>query len=187
MRCFGANHGVSGLEPIDSHGGQIGDGTTAERHIPITVRKLDAAPTPRTTAPTSRSRSSRAAATSATASTTSRGRTRRVRRRSTPGGTTRLYVKVQNDSNVTDSFFIQGAKRRQRVRGRLRDRRQEHQDGRRQRLLLADPCARRHEDDRGDGEGGRRRLAGSTKVIKVLARSAGDSGKVDVVKGIVKV
>ena len=38
VRCFGANHGVSGLEPIASHGGQIGDGTTSDRHIPITVR-----------------------------------------------------------------------------------------------------------------------------------------------------
>jgi hypothetical protein len=35
---FGANHGVR-PEPIDSHGGQIGDGD-GERHIPITVHKL---------------------------------------------------------------------------------------------------------------------------------------------------
>ena len=39
--CFGANHEVSGLEPIGSLGGQIGDGTSIDRHTPIGVRRLN--------------------------------------------------------------------------------------------------------------------------------------------------
>ena len=41
VMCFGANHGVSGLEPIGSLGGQIGDGTTIDRLTPVGVRRLD--------------------------------------------------------------------------------------------------------------------------------------------------
>jgi len=41
VMCFGANHGVSGLEPIGSLGGQIGDGTTIDRLTPVGVRRLN--------------------------------------------------------------------------------------------------------------------------------------------------
>jgi len=41
VMCFGANHGVSGLEPIGSLGGQIGDGTKIDRHTPVVVRRLN--------------------------------------------------------------------------------------------------------------------------------------------------
>ena len=40
VQCFGANHGVHNLAPIDSTGGQLGDGTKIDRYIPITVQGL---------------------------------------------------------------------------------------------------------------------------------------------------
>lgn len=46
VECFGANHAVSGLEPIASAGGQIGDGTKMDRHTPVTVRRLNGHRTP---------------------------------------------------------------------------------------------------------------------------------------------
>ena len=104
-----------------------------------------------------------------------------------PGGTTRLYVKVQNDANVTDSFFIKGRRggsgfavgygtggkniKSAVVSGTYW-------------LTLAPGATKTIVVTVKAGTGVSH---GSTKVVKVLARSAGDSGKVDVVKGIVKV
>ena len=46
VECFGANHAVSGLEPIASGGGQIGDGTKMDRYTPVAVRRLNGHLTP---------------------------------------------------------------------------------------------------------------------------------------------
>jgi hypothetical protein len=186
VRCFGANHGVSGLEPIDSHGGQIGDGTTAERHIPITVRKLRGANAKNYRPDESISKFAGGGyAGNGVYNKSGKNQTRTASINS--GGTTRLYIKVQNDANVTDSFFIQGAKGGngfavgygtggKNIKAAV--------VGGSYWLTLAPGATKTIVVTVKAGTGV---SSGSTKVIKVLARSAGDSGKVDVVKGIVKV
>jgi hypothetical protein len=186
VRCFGANHGVSGLEPIASHGGQIGDGTTSDRHIPITVRKLTGGNAKNYRPDESISKFSGGGyAGNGVYNKSGKNQTREAS--INPGGTTRLYVKVQNDSNVTDSFFIKGTKggggfavgygtggkniKSGVVSGTYW-------------LTLAPGATKTIVVTVKAGTGVSQ---GSSQVVKVLARSAGDSGKVDVVKGIVKV
>jgi len=186
VKCFGANHGVSGLEPIASHGGQIGDGTTSERHIPITVRKLRGSNAKNYKPDESISKFSGGGyAGNDVYNKTGKNQTREAS--INPGGTTRLFVKVQNDANVTDSFFIKGARggpgfsvaysiggkniKTAVINGSY--------------WLTLNPGATKTivvTVKAGTGVS-----QGSSQVVKVLARSAGDSGKVDLVKGIVKV
>ena len=185
VRCFGANHGVSGLEPIDSHGGQIGDGTTTERHIPITVRKLTGANAKRFRPDGLISKFSKGGYIGNDIYNTS-GKNQTRARSVNAGASTRLYVKVQNDSKVTDSFFIKGTSggggfavgynaggknvKTAVTRGTY--------------WLTLAPGATKTVIVTVKAGGG---VSHGQIVIKVSARSAGDSAKVDVVKGIVKV
>ena len=186
VKCFGANHGVHGLQPIDSNGGQIGDGTTADRHIPTTVRTLSGAGAKRYRPDEAISKFSSAgyigndvynkSGANQTRSTTVNA-----------GGKTHLFVKVQNDASVTDSFFIKGNGassgfgvgyaiggkniKSAVVAGTYW-------------LTLAPGATKTIVVTVSAGSGV---TAGSKIVVKVSARSAGDSAKLDVVKGIVSV
>ncbi len=107
VRCFGANHGVHGLEPISSNGGQRGDGTNADRLIPTTVRKLSGN-NPSNYRPDGLIGKT---ATSGFVGNNVYNKTGKNQTRSKtfrPGATKRYYIHVQNDSNATDSFFLVG-------------------------------------------------------------------------------
>jgi hypothetical protein len=186
VKCFGANHGVSGLEPIDSNGGQIGDGTTIDRHIPIAVRKMLGTNAKNYRPDGSISKFSGAGYIGNDVYNKS-GNNQTREASITPGGTTRLYVKVQNDSKVTDSFFIKGTSssggfgvsygtggkniKPAVVAGTYW-------------LTLAPGATKTVVITVKAGSGV---SSGSQVVVKVSARSAGDSAKTDTVKGIVKV
>ncbi len=185
VRCFGANHGVSGLEPIDSHGGQIGDGTTTDRHIPITVRKLTGANAKRFRPDGSISKFSKAGYVGNDIYNTS-GKNQTRAKSVNAGASTRLYVKVQNDSKVTDSFFIKGTSGGggfavgYNAGGKNVKTAVTHGTY----WLTLAPGATKTVVVTVKAGGG---VSHGQIVIKVSARSAGDSAKVDVVKGIVKV
>lgn len=185
-KCFGANHGVSGLEPIVSHGGQIGDGTTVDRHIPITVRGLLGTNAKRYRPDNAISKFSGGGYVGN--DVYNKSGTNQTREKSVnAGGSTRLYVRVQNDSKVTDSFFIKGTAGSggfavgygvagKNVKSAV--------VGGEYWLTLAPGATKTVVITVKAGSG---LSAGSQIVLKVSARSAGDSSKVDVVRGIVKV
>ena len=107
VRCFGANHGVRGLQPINSRGGQLGDGTKTDRLIPITVRGLTGSNPPhyRPDALISKSATGGFVGNGIYNKTgNSQTRTKAIAR----GTSKRFFIKVQNDSNATDSFFVFG-------------------------------------------------------------------------------
>jgi hypothetical protein len=185
-RCFGANHGVSGLEPIDSHGYQMGDGTKIERHIPITVRGLTGlgAPNFRPDALISKS---------ATSGFSGNGVYNKTGAKQTktwamnPGSTRRFYIHVQNDSGATDSFFVLGAGSGQGF------------------VVKYGTAGKNIKGPVTSGEfwftlsPGRSKTivmtvhaknsvnAGAKRKMKLQVRSAGDSAKIDTVRQIVKV
>jgi alpha-tubulin suppressor-like RCC1 family protein len=186
VRCFGANHGVSGLEPISSHGYQIGDGTKISRHIPITVRGLtgSGAPNFRPDALISKSASSGFVGNNVYNKT---GKNQTKTWAMHPGTTRRFYIHVQNDSGATDSFFVFGA----------------HSGG----GFTIDYGTSGNNIKPGvtSGEywftlapGGEKVIvmtvhakngipASAKRKMKLQVRSAGDSGKIDVVRQIVRV
>jgi regulator of chromosome condensation (RCC1) repeat-containing protein/Regulator of Chromosome Condensation (RCC1) repeat protein len=184
VRCFGANHGVHRLDPIDSHGGQLGDGTTTDRLIPTTVRKLGGSSPPNF-------RPDGVIGKTATAgfvgnniyNTTGNKQTRT--KAIAPGGTRRFYIHVQNDANVTDSFFLAGggtgggfaidySSGGHSVRGKVVSGEFWFtlNAGQEKTIVMTVKA------DGGIGSNAKRR-------IKIITRSAGDSAKVDVVKAVV--
>ncbi|MEP6758352.1 MAG: hypothetical protein ABJB55_04080 [Actinomycetota bacterium] len=182
VKCFGANHGVHGLQPIDSRGGQIGDGTTTDRHIPITVRGLTGSGAKRYRPDGSISKFASAGYIGNdlyNKSGANQTRTTTV----APGGRTRLFVKVQNDAKVTDSFYIKGT-------GAANGFSVGYASGGQNIkssvvagtfwLTLAPGATKTIVITVNAGSG----TAGSHIAVKVSARSAGDSAKLDVVRGI---
>ena len=186
VKCFGANHGVHGLEPIDSHGGQIGDGTTIDRHIPITVRKLGGTNAKNYRPDGSISKFSGAGYIGNDVYNKS-GKNQTREASITAGGTTRLYIKVQNDAKVTDSFFIKGTGASggfavgygtggKNIKSAV--------VGGTYWLTLAPGATKTIVVTVHAGSG---LPSGSKMVVKVSARSAGDSARSDVVKGILQI
>ncbi len=108
VKCFGANKGIHGLEPIDSHGGQLGDGTKIERHVPITVRKLtgSGAGNYRPDLLISKHRAAGFVG-NGIYNTSGANQTRATKM--APGGTRHFFVKLQNDSGTADTFFLVGS------------------------------------------------------------------------------
>jgi hypothetical protein len=185
VRCFGANHGVHGLEPIDSHGGQLGDGTTTDRLIPTTVRRLGGNNPPRF-------RPDAIIGNTATSgfvgnnvyNTTGNNQTRT--KRVPAGGTKKFFIHVQNDANVTDSFFLIGggtgggfsvdyASGGKSVKGKVVSGEYWFTLGSGQDKTIVMTV---HADNTIN--------SGAKRKIKIITRSAGDSGKVDVVRAVVK-
>ena len=183
VKCFGANHGVSGLEPIASHGGQIGDGTTADRHIPITVRGLTGS-SPRFRPDNAISKFSGGGYIGNDIYNKS-GKNQTRTASVAPGGKTRLFVKVQNDAKVTDSFFIKGT-------GPVNGFGVAYAIGGKNIkpaviggtywLTLAPGATKTIVVTVSAGSG-----ASGQVGVKVSARSAGNSAKMDLVKGIVSI
>jgi hypothetical protein len=94
---------------------------------------------------------------------------------------------VQNDSNVTDSFFLKGTKGGNGFAvsyGTGGKNIKSAVAGGTYWLTLAPGATKTIVVTVKAGSGV---SSGATQVVKVLARSAGDSAKVDVVRGIVKV
>jgi alpha-tubulin suppressor-like RCC1 family protein len=186
VKCFGANHGVSGLEPVASHGGQIGDGTKIDRRIPITVRTLlGTSPTKyQPDALISKSSSGPFAGNNVY---NAKGANQAKSLSVNPGKTVKFFAKVENDSKAKDSFFLLGTGpgkgfsvgytiggknvKTGVVAGTYW-------------LTLAPGASKTVVVSVSAGSG---LSSGAKRTFKVLARSAGNSAKVDVVKGIVKV
>jgi hypothetical protein len=186
VQCFGANHGVHGLDPITSHGGQLGDGTKIDRHIPITVRTLNGSSPAhyRPDALISKSASGGFAGNNIYNKT---GKNQTRTQTMNPGGTRHFHVQLQNDASVSDSFFVVGS-----------------HSGHGFTVGYA-TGGNSIKADVVSGEywftlapGGEKTIvitvtaksgisAGAKRTLKVLVRSAGDSAKLDVVNGIVKV
>jgi alpha-tubulin suppressor-like RCC1 family protein len=186
VKCFGANHGVHGLQPIASNGGQIGDGTTAERHIPIAVRGLLGANAKHYRPDNAISKFSGAGYVgNGVYNESGKNQTRIGSVKA--GGAMHLYVRVQNDAKVTDSFYIKGTGPGggfgvsyklggKNIKSAVM--------GGTYWLTLAPGATKTIVVTVSAGSGV---SSGRQFVVKVSARSAGDSGKLDLVKGIVKV
>jgi alpha-tubulin suppressor-like RCC1 family protein len=187
VKCFGSNHGVSGLEPIVSHGGQIGDGTKRiDRHIPIAVRTLlGASPTKfQPDALISKSSSGTYAGNNVYNSS---GANQKKKLAVNPGKTVKFFVRIANDSKAKDSFFLLGTGpgkgfsvgysiggkniKTGVVAGTY--------------WLTLSPGANKTVVV--SVKAGSNLQSGAKRTFKVLARSAGNSAKVDAVKAIVKV
>jgi hypothetical protein len=185
-KCFGSNHGVSGLEPVSSHGGQIGDGTRTDRHIPITVRGLNGGSPAKYQPDLLISKFPRGGyAGNGTYNKTGANQNRTLGVR--PGKTVKFFVKVQNDGKATDSFFLQGTKPGKGFSVTYTS------GGKNikapvtsgtywvtvkagsSKLVVVSVHASSHLN------------AGAHRTFNVAARSAGNSGKVDVVRATVKV
>jgi regulator of chromosome condensation (RCC1) repeat-containing protein/Regulator of Chromosome Condensation (RCC1) repeat protein len=184
VRCFGANHGVHGLEPIDSSGGQLGDGTNTDRLIPITVRRLGGNNPPNF-------RPDGLIGKTATTGFVGNDIYNKTGKKQTrtktiaPGGTKKFFIHVQNDANVTDSFFVvaggtgggftidysSGGKS---VKGKV-------VSGLYWFTLSAGQDKTIVMTVKADGGIG----PNAKRKIKVITRSAGDSAKLDVVKAVV--
>jgi hypothetical protein len=107
VRCFGANHGIHGLAPIASHGGQLGDGTKTNRLVPITVRKLTGA-SPAHYRPDLLISKHAAAGYAGNGIYNSTGAKQTRANAMSRGGTKHFFVKLQNDSGKADTFFLIG-------------------------------------------------------------------------------
>ena len=108
VQCFGSNSGVHNLEPINSSGGQLGDGTKIERHIPITVRTLTGA-SPANYRPDLLISKHGGGGYAGNDIYNTSGANQTKATAMAPGGTKHFFVRLQNDSNVADSFFLVGS------------------------------------------------------------------------------
>jgi alpha-tubulin suppressor-like RCC1 family protein len=186
VKCFGANHGVHNLAPIDSTGGQLGDGTKTDRYIPITVQTLTG------TNPTNfrpdlliSKHKSAGYVGNHIYNTSGVKQTKTVKMAA--GGKKHLFVHLQNDSHKTDSFFLSGsgsgggfsisyATNGHSIKTRVTS-------GTywvtlpagAQRTIVITIASKKTAH------------AGTARTLKLIARSAGDSAKVDVVKGVLKI
>ncbi len=185
VKCFGANHGVHNLAPIDSTGGQLGDGTKTDRHIPITVQSLTGGSPPKYRPDLLISKHASAGyAGNGIYNMSGANQARTVKM--APGGTKHLFVHLQNDAHVTDSFFLRGSASGGGFSISYAT------GGHSIKTTVASgtywvtvPA------------GGQRTVVitisanktthhGASRSLKLIARSAGDSAKVDVVKGVMK-
>ena len=107
VKCFGANHGIHGLAPIVSHGGQLGDGTKTNRLVPITVRKLTGT-APAHYRPDLQISKHAAAGYAGNGIYNSTGANQTRAQAMSRGGTRHFFVKLQNDSGKADTFFLIG-------------------------------------------------------------------------------
>jgi Regulator of chromosome condensation (RCC1) repeat len=107
VKCFGANHGIHGLAPITSHGGQLGDGTKTNRLVPITVRNLNGA-SPAHYRPDLLISKHKAAGYAGNGIYNSTGAKQTRAQAMSRGGTRHFFVKLQNDSGKADTFFLIG-------------------------------------------------------------------------------
>jgi alpha-tubulin suppressor-like RCC1 family protein len=186
VKCFGANHGVHNLAPIDSTGGQLGDGTKIDRHIPITVQTLTGASPAKYRPDLLISKHKNAGyAGNGIYNTSGANQVRTVKM--APGGTKHLFVHLQNDAHVTDSFFLSGTG----SGGGF--------------AISYSTGGHSIKTNVTSGTywvtvpaGGQRTVVirvsakktvhhGTSHALKLIARSAGNSAKVDVVKGIMKI
>jgi hypothetical protein len=176
---------VRHLEPIDSHGGQLGDGTRIERHIPITVRKLTGA-SPANYRPDLliSKHGGGGYIGNDIYNTTGANQTKATAMAS--GGTRHFFVHLQNDSNVPDSFFLVGSHS---GHGFVIDYSTGGKNIR--------PAVTSGQYWVSIPAGGQRTIVitvsaknttptGVSRSLKLIVRSAGDSAKVDAVKGNVK-
>ena len=115
VKCFGSNNGVHNLAPIDSHGGQLGDGTTIQRHIPITVRTLTGA-SPANYRPDLLISKHAGGGYAGNHIYNTSGANQTKATAMAPGGTRHFFVRVQNDAHEADSFFLVGSALRSRLR-----------------------------------------------------------------------
>ena len=107
VKCFGANHGIHGLAPIDSRGGQLGDGTRINRLVPITVRKLTGA-SPAHYRPDLQISKHKASGYAGNGIYNATGAKQTRATAMARGGTKHFFVKMQNDSGKADTFFLIG-------------------------------------------------------------------------------
>jgi alpha-tubulin suppressor-like RCC1 family protein len=186
VKCFGANHGVHTLAPIDSTGGQLGDGSKIDRYIPITVQGLTGSGAAKYRPDLLISKHKAAGyAGNGIYNTSGANQTKAVQMAA--GGKKHLFVRLQNDSNATDSFFLSGsgsgggfsvsyATGGHSIKTRVTS----------GTYWVTVPA------------GGERTVVitvsskntaspGTSRTLKLVARSAGDSAKVDVVRGILKI
>ena len=125
VQCFGSNNGVHNLAPIDSHGGQLGDGTTIQRHIPITVRTLTGA-SPANYRPDLLISKHAGGGYAGNHIYNTSGANQTKATAMAPGGTRHFFVRVQNDSAQGGLVLPGRAALRARLRDQLLERRQEH-------------------------------------------------------------
>jgi len=185
VKCFGANHGVHNLAPIDSTGGQLGDGTKIERLVPITVRTLTGG-SPAHYRPDLLISRHRAAGYAGNGIYNASG-AKQVRATSMArGGTKHFFVKLQNDSGKADTFFLIGPHTGQgftikytsggKVITKLVTKGTYFvsMPAGAQRIVAMTVSANKTTP------------SGSSRSLKLTVRSAGDSAKVDAVKANVK-
>ena len=185
VKCFGANHGIHGLEPIDSHGGQLGDGTRIERHVPITVRKLTGS-NPAHYRPDLLISKHKAAGYAGGGIYNTSGAKQTRATRMAPGRTRHFFVKVQNDSRKADTFFLigprtgKGFKVKYTSGGKVitktvgRGTYWVSVPARSQRIVVITVSAKKSTP------------SGASRTLKLTVRSAGDSAKVDAVRARVR-
>jgi hypothetical protein len=186
VKCFGANHGVHNLAPIDSTGGQLGDGTKIDRHIPITVQTLTGA-SPAKYRPDLLISKHKNGGYAGNHIYNNSGANQARTVKMAPGGKKHLFVRLQNDAHVTDSFFLSGTR----------------SGGGFSISYATGGHSIKANVTSGTywvtvPAGGQRTIVvtiaanktakhGTSRAVKVIARSAGDSSKVDVVKGVAKI
>ena len=186
VKCWGSNGGAAVLEPIDSHGGQLGDGTRFDRYIPSTVRRLTGANAKNYRPDVAISKFSGGGY----AGDNIYNKSGNNQTRSTQigaGHTTRFYVRLQNDAAVTDSFFLWGPSSNadfvvtyssggQAITGRVVSGAfwTTLNPGATKTIVMTVQARSTAS-------------AGTVRAMKFVARSAGDSGKLDVVKAIVSI
>ena len=184
-KCFGSNHGVHNLAPIDTTGGQLGDGTKIDRHVPITVRTLTGA-SPANYRPDLLISKHKAAGYAGNGIYNASGANQTKATYMAPGGTKHFFVKVQNDSGTPDTFFLVGS----------------HTGHGFSISYSSGGKVIKNDVTKGTyfvtvPAGGEKTVvitvsannttpSGVARSLKVVVRSAGDSAKVDVVKGTMK-
>ena len=185
VKCFGSNKGVHNLAPIDSTGGQLGDGTKIDRHVPITVRTLTGA-SPANYRPDLLISKHKAAGFAGNGIYNTSGANQSKATFMAPGGTKHFFVKVQNDSGKADTFFLVGSHTghgfsiKYSSGGKVIK-----NDVTKGTYFVSVPA------------GGEKTVVitvsannttrhGASRSLKLIVRSAGDSAKVDAVKGTMK-
>src|SRR4051812_40232593 len=185
VKCFGSNKGVHNLAPIDSTGGQLGDGTKIDRHVPITVRTLTGA-SPANYRPDLLISKHKAAGFAGNGIYNTSGANQAKATFMAPGGTKHFFVKVQNDSGTADTFFLVGSHTGHGFSisyssgGKVIK-----NDVTKGTYFVSVPA------------GGERTVvitvsaknttpSGVSRSLQLIVRSAGDSAKVDAVKGLMK-
>jgi hypothetical protein len=183
VKCWGNNRPVSGLLPINSTGGQLGDGTAINRFIPITVRGFTGN-SPKAYRPDgSISKLSNGPFQGGNVYNKT-GANQVKKAKISASGSAHFFIKVQNDANVADSFFLIGPASNAAIRVK-------YYFG--SKNITPKITSGTFWTSIAPGASKILRLVvspnpgTSKKEVRVTARSAGDSKKVDAVKAIVVV